>query len=71
MIVIRIRYQKRGGHYHCRVFTAPGPGLTFANCGDLVFDEREWPDVYGQLTGGGVQFLMEGERDGQTDAWPG
>lgn len=50
MTVIRILYEKRGGHYHCRVFTAPRAGETFANCGELVFDEREWPSIMAQLS---------------------
>jgi hypothetical protein len=45
VMIIRIRWGKRGGHFHCRVFTAPGPDRTFANCGTIVFDEREWPEV--------------------------
>ena len=44
-MIIRIRYLKRGGHWHCRVFTARAKNMTFAKCGDLVFDEHEWNDV--------------------------
>ena len=45
-IVIRILYRPRGGHVHCRLFTAPVAGLTFVKNGDLVFSEAEWPSVY-------------------------
>lgn len=45
MTVMKVRYKKLGGHYHCTIFTAPAPNLTYANCGDVVFDEREWPDI--------------------------
>ena len=45
MAVMKVRYEKRGGHYHCTVFTAPAPNLTYANCGELVFDEREWDSI--------------------------
>jgi hypothetical protein len=58
-MVIRIRYQKEGGHIHCRVFTAPVANQTFAKCGDVVFDEREWPEVLRTL-GSAVQFIPEG-----------
>jgi len=44
-MVMKLKYVKQGGHYHCRLFTAPGKHLTYAKCGDLVFDEREWPAV--------------------------
>lgn len=44
-MVIRIRYQKLGGHYYCRVFTAKAKNMTFAKSGDLVFSEAEWNDV--------------------------
>ena len=45
MTHIRIRWKKLGGHYHCRVFTATVADGTYANCGELCFDEREWPDI--------------------------
>lgn len=40
---MRIYFCKRGAHIHCRVFTN-------GKNGDLVFDEREWPDIYTKLT---------------------
>ena len=40
---MRIYWQKRGGHIYCRVFTN-------GKNGDLVFDEREWPEIYNKLT---------------------
>lgn len=43
-MIMRIRYQKLGGHYHCRVFTAPSENQTFAKVGELLFDERDWID---------------------------
>lgn len=43
--VMRVRFEKHGGHYHCRVFTAKQMGQAFAKNGDLVFDEAEWPDI--------------------------
>lgn len=48
-MTIRIRYVKRGGHYHCRVFTGKGKGMTFTLCGELVFSEAEWDDVRDRL----------------------
>lgn len=45
MTHIRIYYRKRGGHYHCRVFTSQIKNGTYAKNGDLCFDEREFPDV--------------------------
>jgi len=40
-MIIRIRYKKLGGHYHCRVFIAVRNNYTFAKCGDLVFREED------------------------------
>lgn len=51
MTYIRIRYQKQGGHYHCRLFTTQTEHGTYANCGSLVFDEREWPDIKAMIQG--------------------
>jgi hypothetical protein len=42
---IRLRFKKLGGHFHCRLFTAEHAHTTYAKCGDLVFSEREWPEV--------------------------
>jgi len=55
--VMRVRFEKRGGHYHCRVFTAKRVGLTFAKNGELVFDEAEWPDI--PLLMRGADFVEE------------
>ncbi len=57
MSVMRVRYEKRGGHYHCRVFTAPTSNMTYAKNGDLVFDEAEFADV--QRIMSGAQFIDE------------
>ncbi|MHB8413895.1 MAG: hypothetical protein ACYDB1_00675 [Acidiferrobacteraceae bacterium] len=47
---IRIRFEKYGRHYHCRVFTSQKYDGTFANCGELVFDEQEFSDVRDKLS---------------------
>ena len=56
-MVMRVRYKKLGGHYHCRVFTARLANTTYAKCGELVFDEREWDDVRQLMSG--AEFLPE------------
>jgi len=58
-MIMRVRYRKEGGHYHCRVFTAKEPGQTFAKCGDLVFDEQEWQQVGSLFECGGAEVLEE------------
>lgn len=61
-MLMRIRYKKLGGHYHCRVFTARGNiDSTFAKCGSVVFDEREWPEVRALFERGGAEVLEEAE----------
>lgn len=57
MIYIRIRWKKLGAHYHCRVFTSQNLNGTFARNGELVFDEREWPEVRDELSR--VEFIEE------------
>ena len=58
--VMRVRYTKRGGHYHCRVFTARQTNYTFANCGELVFDEQEWEAIKGIMSG--AEFVADFAR---------
>ena len=57
MSVMRVRYEKLGGHYHCRVFTAKLANQTFAKNGDLVFDENEWEDIPQIMSG--AEFIEE------------
>lgn len=59
MKAIRIRWEKLGGHYHCRFFTAEAVNQTFANCGNLVFDEREWAEIRKRLEKAAIEFLPE------------
>ena len=40
--VFKTRAEKRGGHFHVRVFSADGPDHTFANMGTLVMDESDY-----------------------------
>jgi hypothetical protein len=40
--VFRTRTEKRGGHWHVRVFSAKRDDLTFAKLGDLVMDEADY-----------------------------
>lgn len=45
MTVVRMRYVRRGKHYHCRFFTSRGHGLTFALCGTLTLDAEDFTDL--------------------------
>lgn len=38
----KLRWEKRGGHYHCSVFSARSLNHTYAKSGDLVVREEEW-----------------------------
>lgn len=60
-MVMRLRYKQFGGHVHCRLFTAPAVGQTYAKCGDLVFSEEEWNDVHVLFECGGAEVLREDE----------
>ena len=57
-MIFRVRWQKRGGHIHTRVFSAPTRDGTFAKLGDLTFDERDW-DGFRLQIGAGWQFVNE------------
>lgn len=64
---LRLRYKQLGGHIHCRMFTAQIYDGTWAKNGDLVFDEKEWPDVQGKLARVGevlpeAHHLLDEER---------
>ena len=57
MTYIRIRWTKQGGHIHCRVFTTQTVNGTYAKCGDLCFDEHEWPDILDKFSR--VEFIED------------
>lgn len=49
-MIVKVIYEKKGGHYHCAVFTGRAMNQTFAKSGDLVFRENEWADFQNQTT---------------------
>lgn len=51
----KIRYELRGGHYHCTVFSARGLGYTWASSGELVVRQEEWVS-FGQIFNNSVQW---------------
>ena len=61
-MIMRWYWRRLGGHIHVRVFTGVAKNLTFAKCGDLVFDEREWPRVQTILTSA-IEFIHEEAPD--------
>lgn len=67
MVIMRLRYVKKGGHYHCRLFTRKGVGSTFEKNGDLVFGEEEWNEVMVTFECGGAEVVPEVERTGDPD----
>lgn len=56
---MKVRYVRKGAHYHVQVFTAPSHRETFALCGELVFSEAEWPDVRRIFSLGGAMVQVE------------
>ncbi len=46
MKVFKVRYEKLGGHYHCRIFSGGGLNQTYARIGDITMDEDDWKDRY-------------------------
>lgn len=57
MSVMKVRYEKLGGDYHCTIFTARQPHMPYSLCGFVVFDEPEWNDI--KLIMSGAQFVEE------------
>lgn len=65
-MIMRVRWKKFGGHVHTRVFTAPGQGLTFAKCGDLIFTEEEWPEAKRVFEEGSAEVLEDEDYGGRS-----
>ena len=58
-MVFRLRYKKLGGHVHCRLFEAVDDTKTYAKNGDLVFDERSWPEFLAQTGRTSIEVIPE------------
>lgn len=41
-MILKLRWQLRGGHVHITVFSASYISQTAANCGELVVTQEEW-----------------------------
>jgi hypothetical protein len=61
-MIFRIRYKKLGGHIHCRWFEAQDHTKTFAKNGDLVFDEKSWPEFLAQTGRTAIEVIPEDEK---------
>lgn len=42
MICVTVKAETFGGHTHCRVYTAPGPGRQRGFAGKLTLRNEEW-----------------------------
>ncbi len=67
---IRIYYEQRGWHIHCRVFTGKAKNQTHAKAGDLVFSADEWPDVHDRLLAI-ADVIPEGTPKNPNREWQG
>lgn len=56
----RVRFEQRGGHVHCRLFSAPSVGSTYAKCGDFCVTADEFPALMMSMPL--VEFKHEGEQ---------
>lgn len=44
----RVRYVKKGAHYHCRIFSST-TGETWGLLGSIVMDEHDWESFNTQV----------------------
>lgn len=55
----RVRYARKGGHVHCRVFSKPRNQATWANCGTLVVAAEELHSF--EIAFLAAEFIEDGE----------
>jgi hypothetical protein len=60
-MIFRLRFVKRGGHIHCRLFQAKAAGHTWEKNGDLVFDWPGWA-AFTALTWDRIEILPEDDE---------
>ena len=67
LVYFRLRWVKRGGHIHCRLFqvcaakAALEHGVTWEKNGNLTFDEAGWAPFRELLEKAGVQVMEDGD----------
>lgn len=62
-MIFRVRFDVRGGHVHCRVFSARAAHQTFAKLGDLTVTRG--PEFVALMDAfRGAEFLGEREDEG-------
>ena len=52
-MIFKFKHEKKGGHVHIHVFSAPRKDLTFALLGRLIMSEHEW-HTFELLLGNGI-----------------
>ena len=57
MTVFRVRHETKGYHVHCRFFSAPREGATFAKLGDFVETSDKFWGLKRAMSG--VEFIDE------------
>lgn len=55
---IRIYFEVRGGHVHCRVFIGNAKNMTHAHVGELTLAVEEW-DTFRDVMQSRVEFIED------------
>jgi len=61
-MIFRVRYDTKGGHVHCRLFSAKRPNTTWMKCGEFTLRTDEFLECVEAMNG--VEFLAD-EKDSE------
>lgn len=50
-MIFKVIWEKRGGHIHCALFSAPALNMTYAKCGDFVVQDVEFDQLQRVMSG--------------------
>lgn len=65
MTDFRLRWQKRGGHIHVRIFASAKENATHAQNGMLLFTEQEWESFLRCFQDKGTDRVVIVPEDGE------
>lgn len=65
-MIFKVKYEKAGGHIHCRLFAAKAPNMTFAGCGNFCIRVEEFEDLERAMSGVFFEEVKKEPDDGPT-----
>lgn len=61
-MIFKVRFEKKGAHIHCDLYSLPMPNSTWAGCGSFCVREEEFPALQMAMSGVYFENRVKAER---------